>query len=99
MKKKYTTIENNEMLAGHNGFKRVNMNDQARKKVDNPLVSVARAQASKLPKNKYNLLEVKGRKSPEAKNEAADGHLGRGSDAKAKETPHFPLRRPNDDVE
>jgi hypothetical protein len=98
MKKKYTTIENNKMLEGHNGFKRVNMNEQTRVKTNNPLVSVKRAKSS-LPKDKYNLLDVKGHTPPTAKDEAADGHLGRGSDAKHKENPHFPLRRPNDDVE
>lgn len=74
------------------------MNSQERKKAENPLTSVFRAKAS-LPKNKYSLLEVKGQKSPQAKEEAADGHLGKGSESKHKDTPHFPLRRPNDDVE
>jgi hypothetical protein len=98
MSKKYTTIENNEKLEGHNGFKRVNMNSQEREKKENPLVSVYRAKAD-LPKNKYNILEVKGQKPPVAKDEAADGHLGKGSKMKHKDTPHFPLRRLNDDVE
>lgn len=85
-------------LKSHNGFKRVDMNTQERLRRDNPLVSVFRAKSS-LPKDKYNLLDVKGHRAPKAKDEVADGHLGRGSEAKHKETPHFPLRRPNDDVE
>jgi len=80
-------------MKNHNGFKKVDMNSQEREKRDNPLVSVFRVG------DKQSALKVKGQTAPKGKNEAADGHLGRGSEPKHKETPHFPLRRPNNDVE
>jgi len=92
-KQKYTTIENNKKLEGHNGFKMVNVNDQERIKAKNPLTSVF-----KLNK-KDSALRVKGEIAPRPKSELADGHLARGSEPKHKENPHFPLRRPDDDVE
>jgi len=93
MKKKYTTIENNSKMNGHNGFKYVDANSQERIKAKNPLTSVFRL------KKKDSALPVKGQVAPRPKDELADGHLGHGSEPRHKENPHFPLRRPDDDVE
>ena len=93
MKKKYTTIDNNSKLKGHDGFKMVNVNDQQKIKANNPLVSVFRLNKKDSP------LKVKGEIAPRPKSELADGHLARGSEPRHKENPHFPLRRRDDDVE
>jgi hypothetical protein len=92
-KEKYTTIDNNTKLKGHNGFKMVNVNDQEKIKTSNPLTSVFKLNKKDSP------LAVKGQIAPRPKQELADGHLAHGSEPKHKETPHFPLRRSDDDVE
>jgi hypothetical protein len=80
-------------LKGHNGFKKIDANNQEKKKANNPLTSIF-----KLKKND-SALAVKGHTPPKAHDVRADGHLGKGSESKHKENPHFPLRKPDNDVE
>ena len=62
-------------------------------KANNPLISVFKLKKSD------SALDVKGQRAPKGQDVEVDGHLGKGADMKHKDNPHFPLRKPDNDVE